>query len=219
MKSTIEKLEKQITDEQSALETRVAGLRETIIEDQKVLNTYAERFARAVQDEAGENEVLRLEVQRNEVFKRVEQNEEVVRILTTSNGSKLQRLKTELVSEHLKELKSVEDKAAVIYKGMLQQQKAIIDAFEKLGVVRETITQHKDSINAFRGDLSESDRNALGIPYEELPTFRSFYGSRNPIDQQMIDLTMGILEKVLSHYEFTKLEVFFKTRGTPRVTI
>ncbi|MEC0266704.1 hypothetical protein [Paenibacillus anseongense] len=52
MTKTIEKLEKSITEENGMLQPRIDKIRAAIAEDHNVLNTFAERFVQAVQDEA-----------------------------------------------------------------------------------------------------------------------------------------------------------------------
>lgn len=83
MKNIIEHLNQQIKGEADRISSRVAELQQSNVTDHEVLNTYVERFAHAVQDELGEKELARLETQRNEALKRVEQNEEIIRILTS----------------------------------------------------------------------------------------------------------------------------------------
>ncbi|WP_157256883.1 hypothetical protein [Paenibacillus sp. Soil750] len=212
MTKIIEKLEKSITEENGMLQPRIDKIRAAIAEDQNVSNTFAERFVQAVQDGASDSHFEKLYAQRDETFKRIRQNEEVLNLLSTGNGSKVQSLKINVIKERKNEIKDLESKAAAIMNDLHRQKKTTLDGFEKIKAFREEIIEHKLRINSYKNDLNVADQEALGIPTGGIPTFQNMITGRNPLDQEMADLALGLLKSVLTQYEFNRLEIFIRNR-------
>lgn len=158
---TIEKLENQIKEEQVQLKVRIAELTKSNMEDQVVLDTYVERFTQAVQDAAGEKELSVLEEQRNQAFKRVEQNNEVIRILTTTEGSKNRRVSADLVTAYIKAVEELEAKAEHLYTKLKPLHDQLSAGIHQLYDLHEEARQIKVKID--RTKLDEPDRKRLGL--------------------------------------------------------
>lgn len=155
MNKRIMQLRNQLKDEADRLADRIATLQQSNLDDHEILNTFIERFTHAVQDEAGEEEIALLESQRNEALKRVEQNESIIKILTSSLGSKTQRLKAELVGELFNSIKEIEEKSALLYKKLEPARETLLEGTKELWKLHEDHLDHLrliDTINLDRED-------------------------------------------------------------------
>ncbi len=157
----IELLEKQIAEERASVSKRLEELRASNVTDLELLETYVERFAHAVQDGAGEKELAKLEADRNEANRRYEQSSEIIRILSSEDGSKLRRLNAELAVEHLKEIEVLELKADKLNEKLKPLHEGLVDGIHQLYELSQVIREHKKNISKTR--LDPADKERLGL--------------------------------------------------------
>lgn len=158
----IAELTKQINSEREGVSDRIARMRESMLHDQEILDTHVERFARAVQDAVGEKELAKLESDRNEALKRVEQAHEIIKIISSEEGSKIRRLSAELVGEHLKAINELEHEAKKQFEKLLPHFEALEKGTKLLYEYHIEQLDHLEKIDRLQLDRVDYERYGLG---------------------------------------------------------
>lgn len=167
MKNEIQRIEDLIQVEKKSLSIRLAELKQSNADDQELLDTYVQRFTHAVQDSLGEKAIQKLQSDRNDAMKRVEQNNEIIRILSADEGSKIKRLSADLVGERFKAIELLESEAASLHDSLREHHKALAAGLSKLNALNKQSRVHKLEIDRTNIDSKDAQRFGL-IPGRKL---------------------------------------------------
>ncbi|MHA6481300.1 hypothetical protein ACX1C1_05255 [Paenibacillus sp. strain BS8-2] len=152
MNSKIMELQEQLRTESQRTQDRVDRLMEENEQDQIILDSYVDNFTIAVQDGVDEQELLDLEKQRDEAYKRVKQNKEIIKILSSATNNKALRLRVELVGEHFAESDRIEAQASEICEKLKTVRAQLIKGVSELKVLNEEQVTHLRAIDQLHID-------------------------------------------------------------------